>query len=267
MSEESITCATIIGHDLDLLRFCVENARARAGLPHQWLVINWIPADRPEAAAPIETWCRQEGVSYFPYQGEPRPDDPGASTGWFLRQLYACWNLGYSKADTKWVARMGSDQFFSHNWLANLMKAADKFGDRAVYHCWTVESPVAKNSRHEIRPWGSEWDKLDIKRFDQYANDLAHRYSGEKALRVGDCNLHYRHPHRGLQLRPDGCTWLQLKTLWEEFGPLDDVVNYEGVTGDVAYMDRLYDAGVKGFLVPPSTTYHFVRGESREVQH
>lgn len=256
---EDVTAYTIIGRDTNLLRWCIENARARAGIPHRWLVVGWDMEDGPQR------WCEQEGIEVANWVGYPQADFPG-KTEWFLKNLYKAFNKGYELAKTPWVARMGSDQLFSQNWLANLMKAADKFGERAIYHCWTVESPIAKNSRHEIRPWGTTWAEMDVKRFDQYAADLAHRYSGEKALRTADCNLRYRHPHRGLQLRPDGCTWLQLRSLWEEFGPLDDVVNAEGVTGDVAYMDRLYDAGVKGFLVPPSVTYHLVRGESREVQ-
>jgi len=183
--------------------------------------------------------------------------------------------MGYAYASTKWVVRMGSDQFFSHNWLRNLMEAAEKHGERGIYHTWTVESDLARHSRHEMRNWGTSWDEFNKTQFDLYSNDLIYRTGSTKAIRGDECDLWYRHPARGKQRRPDGVTWLQTKALWGEFGPLEDGINVEGVTGDVAYMDRLYDgvtssgrevAPVCGYLVPRSVSYHLVRGESRDVQ-
>ncbi len=261
-----ITCSVIIGHDLTLLRWCLENARARAGITHQWLVVNWIPAERPEVAGPIEAWCKVEGVQYCSFLGGARPAAPQESTAWFLRQLYACWNLTYSAAQTKWVARMGSDTFFSKNWLARLLEAADAKGDRAVYHTWTVESPVAKRSRHDIQDWGSTWQEFDLIRFEAYASERAWRWQNQLVIPGEESGLFYQHPTRGMQQRADAVTWLQTRALWDEFKPMKDHINEEGVSGDVDWFDRMADAGIKSYLVPAVTNFHLCRGESRSIQ-
>lgn len=260
-----ICCSVVIGRDLSLLRWCLENARARAGIPHDWLAVNWVPAENPEAVAPIAAWCKVAGVRYASFTAEPRPVE-GNTTLWFLRQLYRGWNMGYSESQTKWVARLGSDQFFSKGWLARLMEAAEEKGERGVYHSWTVESPLARHSRHDIQDWGTTWQAFDLIRFERYAAERAWRYRGRLIIPGDECALYYYHPHKGVQQRADGVTWLQTKKLWEDFGPLLDTINEEGVTGDVSFMDTLTDAGVRQYLIPSSTTYHLVRGESREIQ-
>ena len=225
-----ITCSTVIGHDLDLLRWNLENARARAGIAHDWLVVNWIPAERPEVAGPIAEWCKREGVKYHAYQGTPKPDLTSDVTPWFLKNLYHCFNASYTEAETPWVARMASDQFFSKDWLKNLMTAAERYGERSVMHCWTVESPVAKHSRHDIQDWGSTWQTFDLDRFENYAADLAWRYQNQPVIPGDECNLRYFHPTRGMQTRPDGCSWLMTKALFNEFGQMSDHVNEEGAS-------------------------------------
>lgn len=261
-----VCCSVVIGHDLPLLRWCLENARARAGIPHDWLVVNWIPAERPEVAGPIEAWCKLEGIKYHPYHGTPKPDPAGDGTPWFLKNLYAAFNRCYSEAETLWVARMASDQFFSQDWLKNLMASAKRYGDRSVYHCWTVESPVAKHSRHDIQDWGSTWQEFDLARFENYAANFSWRYQNQPVIPGDECNLWYFHPTRGAQTRPDGTSWLMTKALFNEFGPMLDCINEEGVSGDVGIHDRMTDAGVKQYLVMNSINYHLVRAESRSIQ-
>jgi hypothetical protein len=261
-----ITCAVPIGHDLGLLKWCILNARERAWVDHDWLVYNWKNADDdPQYAAAIKDWCQVEGLNYVSYMA-PAKSEFADHTAWFLHCLYNCWNGVYKHAKTPWVARMGSDQFFSEGWLKALWDAAERYGDRAVFHCWTVESDAAKHSRHPIRNWGVTWQTFDVDQFDLYAREMAHKFADRLVLAPHECPLSYLHPTRGMQLRPDSCTWLQARALWEEFGPLDDVITAEGVTGDVAVHDRMTDAGIKGYLVMKSTSFHLVRGESREVQ-
>lgn len=267
-----ICCYTIISEDLNLLNWCIANAKDRAGRPHSWLIVNWqtthATKDQKECYAEIKQYCKDKTITYVPIKLPPKPEleDPQVKTDWFLKSLYACWNLGYEKAETKWVVRMGSDQFFSPGWLNWLMVAADLFGDNAIYHCWTIESDAVKHSRHPVEPWGQTWDTFDTIRFDGYCKDRIQRYQHTPIIRQLECNLYFRHPTRGLQLRPDGVTWLQTRDMWESFGPMSDVINEEGVTGDVSYMDRMLDAMIPMYLVPCSTSYHLVRGESRTVQ-
>lgn len=251
-----ITCYTIIVNDLNLLRWCIDNARARAGIDHEWLVI--IADEKPH----IIEWCKQSNVRFYVHEEHAEEEIPD-KTERFLRNLYECWNLGYEKAQTEWVARMGSDQFFSYQWLRNLHDAHPK--QDSIMHTWTVESPVAIRSRHEIQHFGDSMETFDKKRWDMYCRDMQKRYMHTRVMQATDHPI-YRHPARGIQRRPDGVTWLQKKSLWEKFGPLSHVVNGEGVTGDVSYMDAMYDAGIPGHLVPTSLSYHYVRGESRDVQ-
>ena len=256
-----ITVYTVVSIYDQLLQWCIANARARAGIEHDWLVIGWGASDA------VKRVCEKEGARLIDFMPDQEPSKESADhTPWFLRELYLRFNAGYQYAENKWVARMGVDQFFSKNWLKNLMNAADRYGDRGVYHCWTVESPIAKNSRHEIKDWGITWQEFDSIRFEQYASERAWRYQYELAIPGDECGLFYRHPSRGTQQRADGCTWLQTKALWQEFGPLINTINEEGVTGDVSIHDKMTDAGVKSYLVPTSTTYHLVRGASRGQQ-
>jgi hypothetical protein len=199
------------------------------------------------------------------WPGYPLVDFPD-KTAWFLKNLYKTFNAMYELANTKWVARMGSDTFFSKNWLARLMEAADAKGERAVYHTWCVESPVAKRSRHDIQDWGSTWQTFDLARFELYAAERAWRWQNQLVIPGEESGLFFNHPARGMQQRADSVTWLQTKALWEEYGPLSDTINAEGVTGDVSFMDALTDAGIKQYLVPSVTAWHAVRGESRGVQ-
>lgn len=255
-----IIAYTIISKDVGLLNWCVTNARDRAGIDHEWLIVGW------DATDDVKDWCSDNRITlanFEPTEAQYHPD----KTSWFLHNLYKGWNLGYEACpEAKWTVRMGSDQFFSKNWLKNLMESADRHGENSVYHTWTVESDIAKNSRHEIRSWGHTWDTFEFRRFDVYANDLIHRMNNEHGIDGDRCDLWYRHPVRGKQRRPDGVTWLQTRDLWVSYGPLQSTINAEGVTGDVSYMDSLYDNGVTGYLCPRSISYHLVRGESRDIQ-
>ncbi len=254
-----ITCAVAIGHDTELLRWCLENARARAGIEHEWLVVGWDIADGPKQ------WCEAEGIRLVDWPGYPLLDFPD-KTAWFLKNLYKAFNAMYDLAQTKWVARMGSDTFFSKDWLARLMEAAEAKGDRSIFHTWTVESPLAKHSRHDVQDWGSTWQTFDLVRFEQYASERAWRWQNQLVIPGEESGLSYFHPTRGGQVRCDSVTWLQAKELWQELGPMPDAINEEGVSGDVAYMDKMMDAGIAQYLVPSVTAWHAVRGESRGVQ-
>ena len=259
------SCYTIISSDVPLLRRCVENARERAGIEHEWIVVGWSPTDG------ILAECDRLGVRCVPMKlpESPGPEaHPEQRTAWFIRCLYQAWNAGYEHSTSKWVARLGSDQYFSKNWLANLLACAERHGDRSIYDMTTVESPVAKRSRHEIRDWGTtpgEFDEVGRQRFDSWANDLAYRMRSNPTVRGDMCDLWYNHPTRGRQRRSDGCSWLQTRDLWSEFGPMPDAVMH-GVSPDVAYRDAIQDAGVSSYLCLTASTYHLVAGESRDIQ-
>ena len=261
---ESISCYTVISRDYQLLRWCVENARERAGVDHEWLVVGWSPTDEVVAE------CDRLGVRLVPLElRDPTPEmHPESRIAVFVASLYAAWNAGMEHATTKWVARMGSDQFFSKGWLANLLACAERHGDRAVYDCNTVESPVAKRSRHQIRDWGTtpaEFDEKGRSLFDSYANDLAWRFQSDPTVRGDGCDLWYNHPWKGRQRRSDGCSWLMTKELWQEAGGMPDAVMH-GVAPDVAFRDRLTDMNVPSYLCLTASTYHLVSGESRDIQ-
>jgi len=265
-----ITATTIIVSDVDLLNWCIYNAHRRAGLMEgyelEWLIIL---ADARENTIgyceEIQKMVPEMNLKYVVHKEKTEKQIPD-KTQRFLHNLYACWNMGYEHADSEWVVRMGSDQYFSRQWLYYLMRAAENYGKEYVYHCLTVESPAAVHSRHPIMNYGTTWQDFDERRWDQYCNDVQHRYSSIIVHTPVQAGLYHSHPTRGTQLRPDGVTWLQAKEVWEKHGPMSDDINEEGVTGDVSYMDKLYDNGIAGLQVPCSLSYHLVRGESRDVQ-
>ncbi len=260
------TCYTMLSRDVDLLRWNVMNARERAGIDHDWLLIHWINTDQTDDETQrVYEAAMDLGMNYHRFDATAESDHETRAE-FFLHNLYRGFNAGYEYSKTPWVVRMGSDQFFSNGWLTQLMKAAELYGERAVYHTWTVESPVAKKSRHEMRDFGSTPSTFDAIQFDQYAGHLMHQYRSRLCVPPVETILYHFHPYRGLQLRCDGCSWLQHKSLWEEFGPMPDTINREGVTGDVAYLDAMSDGGIPGYLVPSSVTWHAVRGESRDIQ-
>lgn len=253
-----ITCYTIISRDVCLLDWCISNARERAGIDHKWLVVGW------DATKEIIDYCRDNKIEFEPFSPYPR-EDFADQTSWFLKNLYACWNLGYAESDSEFIVRMGSDQAFSRNWLKHLVKGIDEKGDDAVIHTYSIESPVAKNSRHEIQDFGTSWSDFDYAKFDYRCADIIH--NAKSPFFYGQqCGLFYQHRSRGIQIRPDGVSWIQSKKLWEKFGPLNDTLNDEGVAGDVSFMDKLKDNGVKQYLSTRSISYHLVRGESRDIQ-
>lgn len=252
-----VTAYTVIGRDVKLLDWCITNARQRAEIEHDWLVVGW------NITQTCQDWCADHDVRCVSFDA---PEVEKGDTASFLRNLYRSFNMGYELATTRYVARLGSDQFFSKGWLKWLMHAAESRDGAGVFHSWTVESTLAKRSRHDVRDFGSSPGEFDQQAFDIYADAIVSQYSSRFLMRGWETKLFYNHPYRGMQTRPDGCTWIQTRDLWLKHGPMEDGINREGVTGDVAYMDRLFDAGVQAFLVPPSVTYHLVRGESREVQ-
>ena len=64
--------------------------------------------------------------------------------------------------------------------------------------------------------------------------------------------------------RTDGCSWLMTKKDWEKHGPLPVLEN--GVTGDVVIHDRFQKNGYESYITRDCITYHFVRGESKDIQ-
>ena len=261
-----VTAYTIIKDDAELLDWCIINAHKRAGMEVDWLII------LAGANKRTEGYCQKIQKKYpdmnlkYIIHPEKQPDTIPNKTERFLHNLYACWNMGYQHAETKWVVRMGSDQYFSRQWLFHLMAAAEKYGEKYTYHTNTVESPAAVRSRHPIHHFGTTWQEFDERRWDQYCNDVQTRYALQTIHTANEAGLWHNHPTRGQQLRPDGVTWLQTKELWQVYGPMHDGVNGEGVTGDVSYMDKLDDNGTPAVQVPCSLSYHLVRGESRDVQ-
>lgn len=259
-----ITCYSIISRDVGLLRWCIENARMRAGINHKWLVIGW------DATTEVLQYCIDERIDYYAYEAKPE-NEFNSRTDWFLYNLYNCWELGMNEADTELIVRMGSDQFFSENWLKNLYEAGRRDLFKGIYNVWTTEGLIAKNSRHIIKDFGDTWDQFRVNEFDIYANHWIYNnpYMEHKTyplVPAVDCGLSYNHPRRGFQMRPDGVSWLQSKEVWEKYGPFCKGYSPEGTAPDVYYIDTLNDNGVMSYLVPNSMSHHLCRGESRDIQ-
>lgn len=199
----------------------------------------------------------------------------------FIQNLYACWNLGYQHAKGEYIFRGGSDQIFSkdsfvhlYNETINLGKTKNKF----ILQANTIENEkrikeLNTYSRHFVKNFGDSYKNFDYASFENFIEDINIGIN-KNILTIEDCLDHWGKPTAintllGRINRVDGCSWLMKKQDWIKFGPLPSIKQkgpFGGVTGDVAIHDILQINGYEQFIVKNCVTYHFVQGESLNIQ-
>jgi hypothetical protein len=132
-----------------------------------------------------------------------------------------------------------------------------------VLQAQTIESPLAGQSRHFIKAFGttaSEYNEDAFIRFCEeiYEPDL---FDIDGALARWGHPTSFSSSIKEDHNRTDGCSWLQTKDLFKRFGPMPYIRGKW--TGDVWIHDNYERSGVPNFLVGNCITYHFVKGESR----
>lgn len=267
----TFTYYTIAGRNAALFEGHVDNVKRFAGLDqvpdYEFLTIVFInpqiPATTTEKILDI---AKQNGIRTVIYD-EPNPN--------FLTNLYACWNLGYERAKPGYVVRGGCDQVFSKNSFVELAKIADEINaaeNHIILQANTIENSVAlkkigAHSRHITADLGGSFERMNWVGFAVLVGELSK--TGKKILNTQESLDTWGHPTAfnsslGFIDRTDGCSWLMTRADWEKYGPLPP--EEKGHTGDVVIHDRLQLTGYKNFIVRDWATYHFVRGDSMEIQ-
>jgi len=263
----NFTYSTIIGRDPLLLEGHLHNITSYAGfdkLPceKKLLVIVYKNSSISSSTTDkILEICDKYGAQAELYE-EP--------TSNFIENLYACWNLGYEKALDGFVFRGGSDQVFSRNSFPYLYIAALNLkDDNIVLQANTIENADRNlNSRHMLASLGNSFEDFSFDKFESFCKQLNENIPNN-LLSIEDSMHHWGKPTEftsslGIINRTDGCSWLMKKKDWELHGPLPVIEN--GITGDVIIHDRLQQAGYKSYIFRDCVTYHFVRGESLNIQ-
>jgi len=264
------TYYTIIGKDPSLLKGHLENVTKYAGFDKlecekRLLVIVYRNSlITKETTDKILEVCDEYGAHPVMY------DEPVTE---FLPNLYACWNLGYEYALDGFVFRGGSDQVFSKDSFVSLHRVAEETKNRnIVLQANTIENGDRNlGSRHILKSFGDTFEGFKLEEFEETCEELngspflpdGDLVSISEALEVWGKPTSFN-SSLGHINRCDGCSWLMSKKDWEEFGPLPITEN--GHTGDVVIHDRLQKAGYQSYIAKDCITYHFVRGESLEVQ-
>jgi hypothetical protein len=269
------TYYTIIGKDLNLLKGHVENVRNYAGFDRlpcekEFIIIiyrnNNIP---PAVTESLINYCNENGLTHVIY------DEPYNT---FIDNLYACWNLGYEKASEGYVFRGGSDQVFSKDSFIRLYEIAENFRINEPHRKIILQANTIENttrireinaiSRHFTMDLGFTFDTFDYEGYEKFIARI-NRDLTQEVLTIDDCLKYWGKPTQlqttlGVINRVDGCSWLMTKEEWSKYGPIPVFRN--GITGDVAIHDTLQLDGYEELLVKDCVTYHFVRGESINVQ-
>lgn len=263
----SFTYYTIIGRDPELLEGHLKNITDYAGFNRlecekRLLVIVYRNGNIPKQITDrICQICNEYGAVARIY------NEPDSN---FITNLYACWNLGYELASDGLVFRGGSDQIFSKDSIKLLYDLAVRdYDSKVILQANTIENADRNlDSRHFLAALGDSFDNFDYRKFESIVDSLAdknlpRKITIDQALQVWGKPTPLR-TSLGVVDRVDGCSWLMKRKEWKEFGPLPAIEH--GITGDVIIHDRLQANGYQFFIVRDCITYHFVRGESKDIQ-
>lgn len=270
VKKQKFTYYTIIGKDLNLLKGHLDNIKMYAGFDSiqaekEIIVIVYKNKKIPEETTnKILKYCDENHVKTVIFN---------ETTDNFLENLYACWNLGYEKADEGYVFRGGSDQVFSKNSFSVLYEIAEKIRTtipekKVILQANTIECEsriklIGANSRHFTKDFGYTFDTFNYTAFEDFINSI-NKSVKEKILSIEMALKYWGKPTQlegklGILNRTDGCSWLMTKQDWINHGPIPPIENY--ITGDVIIHDRFMENGYENYIVRDCVTYHFVQGE------
>ena len=261
------TYYTIIGRDPSLLEGHLKNVTEYAGFndlkcDKKLLVIVYTNSSIPQTTTDeVLTICEKYGAETVLY---PEP------TSSFINNLYACWNLGYAHALDGMVFRGGSDQVFSKNSFVSLYN--DRLScdnEKVILQANTIENANRNlGSRHLLAFLGDTFESFSYEGFETLCDGI-NKNANKPLLSLSESLELWNRPlgftsSLGQINRTDGCSWLMTKKDWEEHGPIPVIEN--GITGDVVIHDRFQIAGYESYITRDCVTYHFVRGESKDIQ-
>mgnify|MGYP003145752000 CR=1 FL=1 len=250
---------TIIGRDPKLWRWHVDNVLRNAGLLRDKWNFNVIVYHDEElrksgVTDELVSICEENDISFQLHQEPNKP---------FIQRLYDCWNMVQEIGKRPHTLRAGSDQAWSKDSFIYMNAALESCVFDCILQAQTVESLLAKKSRHFMKDFGATPDTFNEEAFAVFCEEI----SRDGLFNIKDALKEWGHPTSFSSSlgtphnRTDGCSWLQSKATFAKHGPMPYM---EGQwTGDVIIHDRYERAGIPNLLVGNVITYHLVRGESR----
>lgn len=202
----------------------------------------------------VVEFLKSKNIPYYINMNEHLSDEQLFSLGIgapeYMRRVYQGYNLGILKAKGQKVALINSDNFFSRDWLENLLK----YSDYKKVVCSTLIEPG--QGKFGVFPFAIEKDfgrTLDDFREDKF-QDFAEKNSKTGYTSGGaymPCLL-YKDIAVMAGLYPEG------NIAGKSF---DEVARF----GDECFYDRLKDFGVEHITAKDSIVYHLKEGEKSEV--
>ena len=222
-----------IGRSLDMAKFSIEYAISNSGMKREdfdIVFICWKTSDE------VYAWLNENHYQYVDMEY-----DEGKG---FLWNLYKGWNLGYEigfkYAD--YVCPIATDHCFYTDWLANMYKHAKP---NRIVNCKLIE-PGTLPSLHTTMNLGiTTFSTFDMNSFLNMCNQL---YANGKDILITD-DISYGH-------RLDAMPFICPVDVWEKFGPMKQVLNQYGITGDTDFFDRCKQGGVEITKSMDGISYH-----------
>lgn len=159
----------------------------------------------------------------------------------FLWNLYKGWNLGYEIGCrySDYVCPIATDHAFHKDWLKNLLKHGE---ENRIVNCKLIE-PGTLNSLHTIMNFGLTTTKdFNGKKFMDFCKSI------EKNELILD-ESKYGH-------RLDAMPFLLHKSVWNKFGPMNKILDENGITGDTNFFNRCKADGVEITKSLDAISYH-----------
>lgn len=175
----------------------------------------------------------------------------------FLWNLYKGWNLGHEVCFSKGadsVCPIATDHAFYKNWLFNLRK---HLTDNRIVNCKLIE-PGSLPSLHTCINLGLTTENdFNGDKFTEFCDAL---YKKNEGKLVFDNIKGLFHQNQGVGgdygHRLDAMPFILSKKVWERFGPMLQVLNQYGTTGDTDFFDRCRTSGVEITKALDAISYH-----------
>ncbi len=205
--------------ELEWVKYSVESAKKNAGMDFEFFGVGWNNPDE------TRDWLIEQGHFFMKF---PETENN-------YENLYTGWRMGFEISDADIVVPIAGDMVFHKNWLKNLVAHSTP---KNIVNCHLIERG-ALPSYHHCKDFGipPNFRELD---FQLYAKSL----SRDSVQEIPE----------QLTAKPYACwreTYLQLG------GEPKEIIN--GVTGDVFFIRKAMQNGVKMLRANNSIVYHFQR--------
>jgi len=231
-----------LGAAIDMADFSVSRAIENSGLMEQDFDIVFICWKTPEHSY---KWLSDNNYKYV-----DMVYDEGKG---FLWNLYKGWNTGYEVGFkyADYVCPIATDHSFHKDWLKNLMKHCK---ENRIVNCKLIE-PGVLPSLHTTLNFGAtvkgQFDQLEFEHFSSSISKNELVFDDIKGLFHENQGVGGTHGHR-----LDAMPFVVPRDVWERFGPMNQIFNKHGVTGDTDFFDRCRVGGVEITKALDAISYH-----------